>query len=93
MPAIRARLSRVPNNAPLDVKLNDGRKLRGRLGSVSAESFVLRLSRSGASADETAFQRVKSVRRSRSIAAKASIGIAVGAAACIALMIWYSGNI
>lgn len=43
--AIRTLLSCLPNNAPVDVKLNDGRKLRGRFGTVTEEAFILRSSR------------------------------------------------
>lgn len=91
---VRSQLLRLSPNSRLTVKLENGRTMQGRLASVADDSFVLRVSRSRSAADERVnFQDVASVKRGRSTGAKIGLGLAIGAAAFAALMIWYSDNI
>lgn len=91
---VRSQLLRLSPNSRLTVKLENGRTMQGRLASVADDSFVLRVSRNGSAADERVnFQDVASVKRGRSTGAKIGLGLAIGAAAFAALMIWYSDNI
>ena len=84
----------MPVLAPLDIRLIDGRKMRGRLGPASEDFFVLHLSRNGVTVEEKiAFQDVASVRRHLSKAAKVGIGAAVGGGAFFAVLMWISYHI
>ena len=91
---IKAQLAKMPVLAPLDARLLDGRKLRGRLGPASEDFFVLHLSRNGVTVEEKiAFQDVASVHRRLSKAAKVGIGAAVGGGAFYAVLMWISYHI
>lgn len=90
-PSIKEQVLMISAGAPVEVKLKDKRKLRGRIGAANDESFVVQHVSNGKMTDEKIpFAEVKSVKlkeRGMSTAAKVAIGAAAGAGGVI-LAVW-----
>ncbi len=81
----------IPAGAVIEVKLKDKRKVLGRMGEVSADSFRVQHAQGGKVIDEAiAFADVKSVRTRNpgmSSASKIALGVAAGAGATILILV------
>ena len=85
---IRDRIRALPPGCPLELKLTNGEKLKGRLGSVGQESLELRISGKGTiTARTVALTEVQSMRVRRGMSTGAKIGLGLGIFAGVAVLV------
>ncbi len=87
---IRARLLSIPSGTPVEARLVNKQKLRGKLGAVTDSTLTLQTIENGRIVDKPiALDELRSVKvkTGMSTAAKVGIGVAAGAGALIVAMV------
>lgn len=90
-PSIKEQALLIPVGSIVEVKLQDKRKIRGRIGQATDEGFSVQHVRDGKVVDEkVAFQEVKSIKQREqgmSTAAKVGLGVAAGAGGLLVILL------
>ncbi len=87
--ALRQKLASIPAGMKVDVKLHNGRKLTGRLGAVTDNSFELHQGKGANVRTQTlAFQDTKDVRRYSAVTRGSLVAIGIITAVVIAVAIF-----
>ena len=85
---VKEQVRVLPAGSPLEVKLTNRHKLKGRLGSIYDEGFDVQVSKSGTITPvRVAFADVQSLRQKSGISTKAKIGLGVGIFAGVAVLV------
>jgi hypothetical protein len=87
---VKEQVRVLPAGSPLELKLKNRDKLKGRLGSIYDEGFEIQVSRSGTITPvRVAFADVQSLRQKSGMSTGAKIGLGVGIFVGMAALVSY----